>query len=75
MTCRCPACDQVLIVDNAITPRTTICCDRCDRGFRAEDSLCELCSGHNPFAHFDGASYVCLHCGAAQGELAVALSA
>jgi hypothetical protein len=74
MTCRCPACDQVLLIDQHVTPTTILCCDRCDRGFKAKDSLCEHCSGHNPFARRDAVVYECHSCGALQSDPSAAMA-
>lgn len=75
MTCRCPACDQVLIVEHHdVTPSLILCCDRCDRGFRAKDSLCYHCSASNPFARRDAVHYECRACGALQTDPAAALA-
>lgn len=75
MTCRCPACDHVLLLDEAITPEMILSCERCDRGFRACDTRCEECFGPNPFVPNDYASFRCASCGVVQVDPAARISA
>lgn len=75
MTCRCPACDQVLLIFEAITPETILCCERCDRGFRAKDTRCEQCSGPNPFVMLDTLTARCSSCGCIQHDGDIRLTA
>lgn len=75
MSCRCPACDQVLILDDAVTPEMILSCERCDRGFRARDTRCEDCHGTNPFVRLDYATYGCAVCGVTQLDPAARISA
>jgi hypothetical protein len=75
MSCRCPKCDQVLVVYDFITPDTILCCDRCDRGFRPADARCEHCSGIMPFQRVGIGAFACASCGASQTDPAARISA
>lgn len=75
MTCRCPACDQVLILDYAVTPDMILSCERCDRGFRARDTRCEECHGVNPLVRIDYETFRCASCGVTQLDPAARISA
>ena len=72
MTCRCPVCDQVLVLEDL---PSTICCDRCDRGFSPTAARCYTCSGPGPFAKHDSVAYTCASCGVRQGDAAALLTA
>ncbi|HVT43540.1 MAG TPA: hypothetical protein VMT00_04045 [Thermoanaerobaculia bacterium] len=68
LTCRCPACDQILFLDDVLTADSWICCDHCDRGVRPPDALCTDCFARNPFFRRDRVSFACMGCGITQPD-------